>query len=60
MTATAPPPSPAQRTQADGRVELPSDAIPSGPYANEDLLPVPLAQRKWTTYNFAALWVGMA
>ncbi|WP_405735638.1 NCS1 family nucleobase:cation symporter-1 [Streptomyces sp. NBC_01537] len=61
MTATAPPPpSTPERTVADGRVELPADAVPSGAYANEDLLPVPLAQRKWTTYNFAALWVGMA
>ncbi|MFJ5217315.1 NCS1 family nucleobase:cation symporter-1 [Streptomyces sp. NPDC088354] len=58
MTATAPPP--AGRTGAEGRVELAPDAIPTGPYANEDLLPVPLAQRKWTTYNFTALWVGMA
>lgn len=61
MTATAPPPPSApERTVADGRVELSADAVPSGPYANEDLLPVPLAQRKWTTYNFTALWVGMA
>jgi NCS1 family nucleobase:cation symporter-1 len=58
MTATAPPP--AGRAEADGRVELSPDAVPSGPYANEDLLPVPLAKRKWTTYNFTALWVGMA
>ena len=61
MTATAPPPpSTPERTVADGRVELSADAVPSGAYANEDLLPVPLAQRKWTTYNFTALWVGMA
>jgi NCS1 family nucleobase:cation symporter-1 len=58
MTATTP--SADERPQADGRVELPAGAVPSGPYANEDLLPVPLAQRKWTTYNFAALWIGMA
>ncbi|MFF7215371.1 NCS1 family nucleobase:cation symporter-1 [Streptomyces sp. NPDC008238] len=58
MTATAPPP--AGRAGAEGRVELSPDAVPTGPYANEDLLPVPLAQRKWTTYNFTALWVGMA
>ncbi|MFJ5218502.1 NCS1 family nucleobase:cation symporter-1 [Streptomyces sp. NPDC088354] len=53
--------APAQITHSDGRVELaPGAAAPHGRYANEDLLPVPLAQRKWTTYNFTALWVGMA
>ncbi|WP_030613099.1 NCS1 family nucleobase:cation symporter-1 [Streptomyces sclerotialus] len=46
---------------ADGRVELPPDAIPAdGPFSNADLRPVPAADRHWTTYNFAALWVGMA
>ena len=58
MTATAPPP--AGEAGGGGRVELSPDSVPSGPYANQDLLPVPLAQRKWTTYNFTALWVGMA
>src|SRR5215813_11692709 len=24
---------------------------------NKDLAPIPLASRKWTTYNYAALWV---
>src|SRR5689334_16991733 len=46
---------------AGDRVDLPTDAgPPSGPYANPDLLPVPVARRTWTTYNFSALWVGMA
>lgn len=46
---------------AGDRVELSADAgPPSGPYANPDLLPVPVAQRTWTTYNFTALWIGMA
>ncbi|GAA0478335.1 NCS1 family nucleobase:cation symporter-1 [Streptomyces olivaceiscleroticus] len=45
----------------DGRVELPPDAIPvDGRFSNADLRPVPAAERHWTTYNFAALWVGMA
>ncbi|MBZ4018078.1 NCS1 family nucleobase:cation symporter-1 [Streptomyces purpurogeneiscleroticus] len=49
------------RPDPDGRVELPPDAIPAhGRFANADLLPVPAADRHWTTYNFAALWVGMA
>ncbi|MEU6119659.1 NCS1 family nucleobase:cation symporter-1 [Streptomyces sp. NPDC047117] len=44
-----------------GRVELPPDEIPAdGRFSNADLLPVPAADRHWTTYNFAALWVGMA
>ncbi|MFI9102486.1 NCS1 family nucleobase:cation symporter-1 [Streptomyces fildesensis] len=43
------------------RVELPADAaLPDTRFANEDLLPVPLARRTWTTYNFTALWIGMA
>jgi len=45
----------------DGRLELAStDAIEGSPLYNEDLAPVPLARRTWTTYNFAALWIGMA
>lgn len=26
---------------------------------NEDLMPVPLEKRTWTSYNFTALWLGM-
>ncbi|KXK01334.1 MAG: NCS1 nucleoside transporter [Acidobacteria bacterium OLB17] len=47
----------------DGRVELNSDAeesILSSPLYNEDLAPVPVAKRNWTTYNYAALWISMA
>ncbi|XCM84216.1 NCS1 family nucleobase:cation symporter-1 [Kitasatospora sp. HUAS MG31] len=29
-------------------------------FANDDLRPVPIDRRRWTTYNFLALWVGMA
>lgn len=45
----------------DGRVELrdPS-AISESPLYNEDLAPVPIAKRNWTTYNYAALWISMA
>src|SRR5256885_6722289 len=45
----------------DGRVEL-SDRtrIEASPLYNEDLAPVPIAQRNWTTYNYAALWISMA
>src|SRR5688572_15474818 len=39
--------------------DLPPDVIQS-PLFNHDLAPVPAAQRTWTTYNFAALWISMA
>ncbi len=48
---------------ADGRVELKDDAlrvIETSPLYNEDLAPVPVAKRNWTTYNYAALWISMA
>ena len=46
---------------ADGRVELAdASAILGSPLYNEDLAPVPIARRTWTTYNYAALWISMA
>ncbi|CCH30349.1 NCS1 family nucleobase:cation symporter-1 [Actinosynnema sp. NPDC047251] len=45
----------------DGRVELRDhSAITGSPYYNRELAPVPLERRTWTTYNFFALWMGMA
>jgi nucleobase:cation symporter-1, NCS1 family len=45
----------------DGRVELRDHAsIESSPLYNEDLAPVPVSRRNWTTYNYAALWISMA
>jgi NCS1 family nucleobase:cation symporter-1 len=45
----------------DGRVELTSlERIKTSPLYNDDLAPVPVAQRNWTTYNYAALWIAMA
>jgi len=45
----------------DGRVELRDRAIvETSPLYNDDLAPVPIARRNWTTYNYAALWVSMA
>jgi len=47
----------------DGRVELRDEAreeIKSSPIYNEDLAPVPVEKRNWTTYNYAALWISMA
>ena len=53
--------SESQLTDADGRVDLVDRAALAGSrYANEELLPTKLADRKWTTYNYAALWMGMA
>ena len=47
----------------DGRVELSETAradISGSALYNEDLAPVPVAKRNWTTYNYAALWISMA
>src|SRR3954451_17989240 len=47
----------------DGRVELDEEdarAIEESPLYNADLAPVAVAERRWTTYNFAALWISMA
>ncbi|HEY6211560.1 MAG TPA: NCS1 family nucleobase:cation symporter-1 [Vicinamibacterales bacterium] len=45
----------------DGRVELvDTRAIEASPLYNADLAPIPVAQRNWTTYNYAALWISMA
>ncbi|MCX5203120.1 NCS1 family nucleobase:cation symporter-1 [Streptomyces sp. NBC_00237] len=60
MTATAPG-SPTSDPARGARVELAPGAVPpESRYVNDDLLPVPVARRRWTTYNFAALWIGMA
>ncbi len=48
---------------ADGRVELDEQAtreVESSPLYNEDLAPVRVADRTWSTYNYAALWISMA
>jgi NCS1 family nucleobase:cation symporter-1 len=50
-----------QIEHSDGRVELTdSSRVERSPLYNEDLAPVPIAQRTWTTYNYAALWISMA
>jgi NCS1 family nucleobase:cation symporter-1 len=61
QTSTSPRENPEVIQHADGRVEL-SDpkTISSSPLYNEDLAPVPVSRRNWTTYNYAALWVSMA
>jgi nucleobase:cation symporter-1, NCS1 family len=50
-----------ERHLADGRVELvDTRRIEASALYNEDLAPVPLSRRTWTTYNYAALWISMA
>ncbi len=45
----------------DGRVELKGDVhLEGSSLFNEDLAPTRIAERMWTTYNFAALWISMA
>src|SRR5213083_1449635 len=52
---------PNERHLPDGRVELvDAVAIRDSPLYNNDLAPVPVARRRWTTYNYAALWISMA
>jgi NCS1 family nucleobase:cation symporter-1 len=50
-----------QVTQPDGRVDLvDSSAIAGSRFYNPELAPVPVEGRRWTTYNYFALWMGMA
>lgn len=52
---------PPQVLLTDGRVELSDRSrIEASPLYNEDLAPVAIARRTWTTYNYAALWISMA
>src|SRR6202022_2564550 len=45
----------------DGRHELADDsALRNSPLYNVDLAPVPIKRRTWNTYNYVALWIGMA
>jgi len=62
---TEQPVSPSSETiqHSDGRVELRPetlDSISQSPLFNSDLAPVPISGRRWTTYNYAALWISMA
>jgi len=40
-------------------VELDAD-VSHSPLWNRDLAPTPLSRRTWSTYNIAALWIGMS
>ncbi len=45
----------------DGRVELaPGITLDDDRLYNHDLAPTSVAQRTWTTYTYAALWISMA
>jgi len=46
--------------QARGRGPEARGTLESSPLWNPDLAPVPLERRTWSTYNIAALWIGMA
>src|ERR1044072_9113476 len=49
------------QTTTDDQVDLADHAcIAASRYHNHELAPVPVAQRNWTTYNYFALWMGMA
>ncbi|RSM76973.1 nitrate reductase [Kibdelosporangium aridum] len=50
-----------QMTHPDGRVDLiDSSAIAGSRFYNPELAPVPVEGRHWNTYNYFALWMGMA
>ena len=45
----------------DGRVELRTrDGMSGSRLYNDDLAPVPVAKRTWTTWDYSALWISMA
>ncbi len=52
-----------QVVQPDGRVELDpavDASLGTSGLHNDDLAPVPIGKRTWSTYNYLALWVGMS
>lgn len=47
--------------RTNGQVELADPSvIEASSLNNDDLAPVPVSRRTWTTYNYAALWMGIA
>ncbi|TVT44890.1 NCS1 family nucleobase:cation symporter-1 [Amycolatopsis rhizosphaerae] len=53
--------APSQTVRPDGRVDLSDTAsIRGSRFFNDELAPVPVEKRTWTTYNYFALWMGMA
>ena len=47
------------RAEARDFVEL-TDDLSASPLWNKDLAPTTIAQRTWSTWNIAALWIGMS
>lgn len=47
------------RSLTSGLVEVDLSSLDHSGLINADLAPTRLAQRTWTTYNIAALWIGM-
>ncbi len=41
-------------------VEIDVEGIQHSSLINEDIAPTKISQRTWTTYNIAALWIGMS
>ena len=37
-----------------------ADDVTASPLWNADLAPTPAERRTWSTYNIAALWIGMS
>src|SRR4029453_12820932 len=63
--------TPARRTPSRGTVTIPAGIVPGragsgaeditrSPLWNPDLAPTPPERRTWSTYNIAALWIGMS
>ena len=45
---------------AEQMYELQRDVSQNHRLYNKDLAPIEIKRRTWGTYNFAALWIGMA
>jgi nucleobase:cation symporter-1, NCS1 family len=61
-SAARPPASAATGGKAPYTAELVTteEDLSASPLWNPDLAPTPLARRTWSTYNIAALWIGMS
>lgn len=44
----------------ENKIIAPSKEVFSSPLYSKDLAPVPLDKKTWTTFDMAAIWVGMA
>ena len=47
-------------TVADKDFVAVTEDLSASPLWNKDLAPTPLSRRTWSTYNIAALWIGMS